>query len=109
MIRVLAAMQPRDHAYDRRNSAYDRQQVNARVRASACWIGGRRRPTRRNYAFTDILCKHTRRQSLGRRRGLPRRFCAWLSDLTLQIGDVVGSDDDELPPLCARVVEQVEL
>ena len=28
----------------------DRQQVSAGARASPSWIGGRRRPTRRNYA-----------------------------------------------------------
>jgi hypothetical protein len=38
---------------DRRALRCDRQQVNARARASACWSGGRRRPTRAHY-----LCRH---------------------------------------------------
>lgn len=35
----------------------DRQQVSAGARASPCWIGGRRRPTRLHYACTDLIGK----------------------------------------------------
>ena len=48
----------------------------------------------------DILLGRGRRS---RRRGP----CAWFRDLSLQVRDLVGSDDDELPALIASVIEDV--
>ena len=65
-------------------SARDRQRVSAGARASPSWIGGRRRPTRRHYAFTERVRK-VRREHVDPRAVLASSLCR--SDVHVAVGE----------------------